>query len=171
MRVRSGCMGFYSFETLLLVVIASGILRDGKSTGWREHMAITSSGVVGIWVITTLTVHLLSHRAEGLLSLSPPFILCLSTCSSLCLGCSLPNLSPPLADKLLQGHLSGQLFPLPSRISHAPSETPEHPLSLLQEALSIIVGLLVFFLLSSLRPGAGSHPSVSLSAEPYRLSA
>ena len=40
--VRSGCMGFHSFETLLLVVIASGIRRNDKSTQWREHMAITT---------------------------------------------------------------------------------------------------------------------------------
>ena len=40
--VRSGCMGFHSFETLLLVVIASGTLWNDKSTRWREHMAITT---------------------------------------------------------------------------------------------------------------------------------
>lgn len=40
MRVRSGRIGFHSSETLLLVLIASGILGDDKSTWWKEHMAI-----------------------------------------------------------------------------------------------------------------------------------
>lgn len=34
------------------------------------------SEVVRIWVITPLTVHLLSHHGEGLQSQTPPCVLC-----------------------------------------------------------------------------------------------
>lgn len=71
---RSGCLGFHLFETLLLVLIASGNFRDDKSP-WGEHMAITSSEAVRIWVIVTLAMYLLSLHAEEALSLTPIFFL------------------------------------------------------------------------------------------------
>lgn len=95
-------MEFHSFETLLLVLIALGNLRDDKSTWWGEHMAITSSDAVRIWLIVTPAMHPLSCHAEGPLSLTP--ILFHSSVSfhlQLPLpGCSLPPLAPPPADKL-----------------------------------------------------------------------
>lgn len=107
MTGRSGCLGFHSFETLLLVLTASGNFRDDKSK-WGEHMAITYSEAVRIWVIVTLAMYLLSLHAEEPLSLTPIFFLT-SVPFHLQLplpGCSLPRLPPPPAD-ILPTHLSG----------------------------------------------------------------
>ena len=70
MRVRSGCMGFHSFEILLLVLLpweTSGMINPH---GGDEHMAITSSDTFRIWVIVILAMYFLSDHAEGLPSLT-----------------------------------------------------------------------------------------------------
>ena len=138
--------------------------------GHHDH-----SEVVRIWVITPLTVHLLSHHGDGLQLQTPPFVLCVSTCSSLCLGCSLPSLPPRPADTLLifQGPVwmspslgkQRSLPPSPHQSSSfqclaellMPSLGPRAPV-IPASGSSILVGLLVFLLLNSLRPGTGFHP-------------
>ena len=133
-----------------------------------------SSDVIWTWVTATLVIHLLSHHAEGLLSMTlhlPFTLVCLSTCCSLCLGCSVPSHPPWPADKLLlifQGPVwrspspeisPGQLFPLPSRISLTLSGPLEHRYPCLGLPFQRLwVCWSVFLLLSSLRPGTGSHP-------------
>ena len=102
-------------------------------------------------------------------SYRPLRVFCVSICSSLCLGCSLPSLPPSSSSFRVQCEchlLLEMLHPSPhpsTALSSAyqnsccplwASRAPVIPAS----GSSVLVGLLVVLLLNSLRPGTGSHP-------------